>query len=133
MRKALDVAPGHAAATANLGVFLRLTGEVEAAGRLLRDVLARNPAAAEARVNLAAGLLLEERPGDALALLDEQPVPAEPRLARHWQMQRSLALLELRRPQEARAVIASINEIPPESAPLLLWRRLLLALADGIR
>jgi tetratricopeptide (TPR) repeat protein len=131
MRKALDVAPGHAAATANLGVFLRLSGQVEAGEQTLRDVLARNPAAAEARLNLAALLLQEERAVDALGLLDERPVPAEPRLARHWQMQRSLALLELRRPQEARAVIELINEVPPESAPLLLWRRVLLALADG--
>jgi tetratricopeptide (TPR) repeat protein len=131
MRKALDVAPGHTAAAANLAVFMRLTGSVEACAQLLRDVLARDPAAAEARVNLAATMLMEERPAEALALLDEQPVPAEPRLALHWQMQRSLALLESRRPQEARAAIASIGEAPPEFAPLVSWRRLLLALSEG--
>ena len=131
MRKALDVEPGHAAATANLGMFLRLTGEVDAAGQLLRDVVARDPAAAEARVNLAAGLMMEERPAEALALFDEQPVPAEPRLARHWQMQRSLALLELRRPQEAATAIASMGEVPPELGSLLSWRQILLALAAG--
>jgi len=131
MRKALDVAPGHSAAAANLAVFMRLTGSVEACAQLLRDVLARDPAAAEARVNLAATMLMEERPAEALALLDEQQVPAEPRLALHWQMQRSLALLESRRPQEARAAIASLGEAPPEFAPLVSWRRLLLALSEG--
>jgi tetratricopeptide (TPR) repeat protein len=131
MRRALAVAPAHAAAAANLGALLRLTGDPEAGERMLRDVLAWNPAAAEARVNLAAGLMVEERPADALALLDEQPVPAEPRLARHWQLQRSLALLELRRPQEARAALATVGEVPPELAPLVSWRRTLLALAEG--
>jgi tetratricopeptide (TPR) repeat protein len=131
MRKALDVAPGHTAAAANLGVFLRLSGQMHAGEQTLRDVLARNPAAAEARVNLAVAMLFEERPAEALALLDEQPVPAEPRLARHWQMQRSLALLQLRRLQEARAAIASIGEVPPEFASLWSWRQVLLALAEG--
>ena len=131
MRKALDVAPAHAAAAANLGVFLRLTGNLAGGEALLRHVLAGNPAAIEARVNLAAGLLHEERATDALALLDEQPIPVEPRLARHWQIQRSLALLQLRRVEEARTAVASIGEVPPEFTPLSSWRRLLLALADG--
>ncbi len=131
MRKALDVAPGHVAAAANLGVFLRLSGHVAAGEQTLRDVLARNPAATEARLNLAVLLLQEERPADALAVLDEWPVPAERRLALHWQMQRSLALLHLRRFQEARAVIASIGEVPPEFASLLSWRRVLLGVAAG--
>jgi Flp pilus assembly protein TadD len=131
MRKALDVAPGHAAAASNLAAFLRLTGHAERGEQLLLDLLARDPAAAEARVNLAAALLLDDRPADALALLDEQPVPAEPRLARHWQLQRSLALLQLRRPQEAREAIASIGEVPSELASLLSWRQLSLALAAG--
>ncbi len=65
----------------NLGVFLRLSGEVEASETLLRDLLARDPAADEARLNLAAELLHEDRAGEALALLDDRPMPAEPRLA----------------------------------------------------
>jgi tetratricopeptide (TPR) repeat protein len=131
MRKALDVAPGHLGAAANLGVFLRLTGDAEAGERLLREVLSHDPAAAAARINVVAGLLIEERAGEALALLDEQPVPADPRLARHWNLQRSLALLQLRRPQEARAAIAMIDDAPPEIASLLSWRRVLLAMFDG--
>jgi tetratricopeptide (TPR) repeat protein len=131
MRKALDVAPGHAAAAANLAVFMRLTGNVETSERLLRDVLARNPGNAEARVNLAASLLQEELPVEALELLDGVPVPAEPRVARHWHMQRSLALLRLGRPGEARAAIAAIDATAPELAPLMLWRQILLALAEG--
>ncbi|MBV8564323.1 MAG: sulfotransferase [Methylobacteriaceae bacterium] len=131
MRRALVAAPGHAAAAANLAVFLRLTGAPEESEDLLRGVLSCHPAAAEARLNLAAALLQEERASEALALLDEQPVPAEPRLARHWQMQRSLALLQLGRVEEARAALAKIGEAPPELAPLSSWRRILLALAEG--
>jgi tetratricopeptide (TPR) repeat protein len=131
MRRALVAAPAHAAAAANLGVFLRLTGHVEEGEGLLRGVLVRNPAAAEARLNLAAALLQEERIGDALALLDERPVPSEPRLAVHWLLQRSLALLQLGRAEEARTVLATLGEVPPELAPLVSWRRALLALAEG--
>jgi Flp pilus assembly protein TadD len=131
MRKALDVAPGHPAATANLAVFLRLTGLTEASEQLLLDALALDPAAAEVRINLAVGLLQEERPADALALLDEQPVSAEPRLARHWRIQRSLALLQLRRPQEAQEAIASIGHVPPELAPLWSWLQISFAFSTG--
>jgi tetratricopeptide (TPR) repeat protein len=131
MRRALVAAPGHVAAAANLGVFLQLTGDAEGGEALLRDVLARDPAAAEARLNLAALLLQEERAGEALALLDERPPPAEPRLARHWQMQRALALLQLGRAEEARQALAALGEAPPELKPLVAWRRTLLALAEG--
>ena len=101
MRRALAVAPGHVGAAGNLGAFLRLTGQTEASEKLLNDVLGRNPEAAEVRVNHAAALLSEERPREALALLDAKPVPADPRLAQHWQMQRSLALLQVGRGAEA--------------------------------
>jgi tetratricopeptide (TPR) repeat protein len=131
MRQALAIAPSHAVAAANLGAFLRLTGQVEASEQLLDDLLARAPDAAEARVNQAAALLAEGRSGEALAMLDAKPVPADPRLARHWQMQRSLALLQVRRVAEARETLAAIGEVPPELAPLMLWRRALLALAEG--
>jgi tetratricopeptide (TPR) repeat protein len=130
MRRALAAVPGHRAAAANLGAFLRLTGEAEAGEELLRDLLVRDPDAAEARLNLAADLLQEERPAEALALLDERPTPAEPRLARHWLLQRSLALLQQARADEARAVLAAIGDVPRELRPLLLWRRVLLASAD---
>jgi Flp pilus assembly protein TadD len=129
MRRALAVAPGHVGAAGNLGVFLRLTGQTEASEKLLNDVLGRNPEAAEVRVNHAAALLSEERPREALALLDAKPVPADPRLAQHWQMQRSLALLQVGRGAEASELIAAIGDVPPEMEPLMLWRRVLLALA----
>jgi tetratricopeptide (TPR) repeat protein len=130
MRRALAAAPGHRAAAANLGAFLRLTGETEAGEALLRDVLARDPDAAEARLNLAADLLQEERAAEALALLDAAPVPAEPRLNRHWQAQRALALLQSGRPTEARPILEAFGAVPPELAPLILWHRVLLALAE---
>jgi Tfp pilus assembly protein PilF len=67
MRQALLSEPGHAAAAANLGAFMRITGEAEAGEALLRDSLARAPENAGARLNLIAELLQEERPADALA------------------------------------------------------------------
>jgi tetratricopeptide (TPR) repeat protein len=133
MRRALAIAPDHAGAAGNLAAFLRLSGQVEAGEQLLDDVLKRNPDAAEVRVNHAAALLSEERPREALALLEAKPVPADPQLARHWQMQRALALLQVGQVVEAREVMAAIGDVPPELAPLMLWRRALLALAEGNR
>ncbi len=129
MRGALAAAPGHVGAASNLGAFLRLTGQTEASEKLLNDVLEQNPDAAEVRVNQAAALLSEERPREALELLDAKPVPADPRLAQHWQMQRSLALLQVGRAAEASEFITATGGVPPEMEPLMLWRRALLALA----
>jgi Flp pilus assembly protein TadD len=126
MRRALAVAPGHRPAAANLGAFLRLTGEREAGGALARD-----PEAAEARLNLAADLLQEERATEVLELLDAAPTPAEPRLNRHWRAQRALALLQNGRSAEARPMLGTFGEVPPELAPLILWRHVLLALTEG--
>jgi tetratricopeptide (TPR) repeat protein len=131
MRRARAVDPDHRAAAANLGAFLRLTGQADAAETLLRDLLTRDPDAAEARLNLAAALLQEERGADALTLLDDRSTPSDPRLAGHWRMQRLLALLQLGRTTDARAMLAAMADPAPELAPLLLWRRLLLALAEG--
>jgi Flp pilus assembly protein TadD len=131
MRRALAVAPGHVGAAGNLGAFLRLSGHVEAAEKLLGDALKRNPEAAQVRINQAVALLSEGRPQEALALLDAKSVPAHPRLAQHWQMQRALALLEIGRAAEARDVIAAIGEVSAEMKPLMLWRRVLLAQAAG--
>ena len=135
MRQALRHAPGHPVATANLGAFIRITGEVEASEALLRESLANAPDNAGARLNLAADLLQEERPADALALLDAAPaLPIERPTLRHWHLQRSLALLQLKRSAEARPVLdtlAALGPIPPEIAPLWHWRQLLLAMGEG--
>ena len=132
MRRALTAAPGHRAATANLGAFLRLTGEAEAGEALLRNALADDPAGGEVRLNLVADLLQEERATEALSLLEAVARPAEPRLSNHWQAQRALALLQLNRPAEARRMLDAISA-SDELAPLLLWRRVLLASAEGDR
>jgi tetratricopeptide (TPR) repeat protein len=131
MRRALAAAPGNPTAATNLATFLRLTGQVEESERLLDEVLARFPDADAARVNQAAVLLTEERPAEALALLDARPAPVDPSLARHWRMQRSLALLQTGRASEARAELGGVGAVPREVAPLALWRRVLLALAEG--
>jgi tetratricopeptide (TPR) repeat protein len=130
MRAALAADPDHHAATGNLGALMRLTGEAEAAEHLLADLIRRDPGAAEARVNLAAQLLQEERTAEALAWLDA-PLPPEPRLRQHWQLQHALALLQIDRPAEARVLLDTIGEVPAAVRPLLLWRRILLALAEG--
>jgi tetratricopeptide (TPR) repeat protein/hemolysin-activating ACP:hemolysin acyltransferase len=138
MRKALAVAPHHAVATSNLAAFQRITGESEAAENLLRAAIAVNPQNVGARLNLAADLLQSERAEDALALLSETEQPSELRAARHWQLQRSLAFLQLHRPAEARAALdafTALGPVPSELAPLWMWRQVLLASEerDGAR
>jgi Tfp pilus assembly protein PilF len=134
MRQALHAAPDHAAAAANLGALMRISGQSEGAEVLLRAAIAREPENAGARLNLAADLLQEERAGDALALLDAGVRPSDPPAARHWSLQRSLALLQLGRDAEARAELDAferIGPIPREIVPLWRWRRVLVALAQG--
>jgi cytochrome c-type biogenesis protein CcmH/NrfG len=134
MRQALRRTPDHPTAIANLAAFMRITGEGAAAEALLRGAIARDPANVAARLNLAAALLQEERPEQALALLDAAPSPPDDRRAlSHWRLQRSHALLQQDRPAEARTeleALASLGPIPPELAPLWLWRRVLLAQAE---
>jgi Tfp pilus assembly protein PilF len=134
MVQALRADPAHPAATANLGAFLRLTGASDQAESLLRAALRRDPGQIGARLNLVADLLQEERPADALALLDEVASPEELHPARHWHLQRALALVALDRPGEARAAVAALDTlgpVPPELAPLRHWRLVLIALAEG--
>ncbi|MBB4196405.1 Flp pilus assembly protein TadD [Rhodoblastus sphagnicola] len=135
MRQALRHVPGHPAARANLGAFLRLTGEPEAAEALLRQTLQQEPQNAGARLNLAADLLQEERAAEALDLLADAHFPQnDPRAARHWLLQQALALLQLGRAEQARAVLArlaALGPLPREIAPLWLWRLVLLAQAEG--
>jgi tetratricopeptide (TPR) repeat protein len=134
MRKALVAEPSHDAALANLGAFMRISGESEAADRLLRESLARAPEAAGARLNLAADLLQEERPAEALALLDGAETPSDKAALRHWRLEQALAMLQLGRAAEAREAVddlARLGPTPPALAPLVHWRLILLALAEG--
>ncbi len=134
MRRALQDAPDHPVATSNLGAFLRITGESEAAETLLRDALGRAPGMMGVRLNLVADLLQEQRPAEALSLLEAAPRrPDEPHSLRHWHLQYSLALLQLGRVQEAQAVLdalTAMGPMPPELAPLLHWRRVLVAQSE---
>jgi Tfp pilus assembly protein PilF len=133
MRTALATEPGHLAATANLGAFLRITGEMEAASRLLRASMAQHPHQAGTRLNIVADLLQDGRSEAALVLLDEGPIPTDPQTFAHWRSQRALALIQLGRTDEARAVLDALGEGPADLAPLLLWRRILLASIAGDR
>ncbi len=130
MRAALRCAPEHEVAAGNLAAFMRISGEGEQAEPLLRQALARRPDDFGARLNLAVELLEQDRCAEALALLDEA-APVQPDALRHWRLQRSLALLRLGQLQEAEAELAGLDDAPPEIRPLLLWRRLLLAMARG--
>jgi Tfp pilus assembly protein PilF len=135
--RALQARPGHPAATSNLAALMRLTGGYDAADKLLHDALARNPHDAGARLNLVAERLQEEKPLEALALLNEVEPPADNiPAARHWHLQRALALLALGRPGKAQTALAEFDALgpaPPELAPLRIWREALLALAEGRR
>lgn len=135
MRQVLLFAPGHAVATSNLAAFMRISGQSEAAENLLRRQLAQNADDVGARLNLVAELLQEERAAEALAVLDEGGAPgSDPRAVRHWHLQKSLALLQLRRFGEAKAVLdalAALGPIPAEIVPLWHWRQVLLALGEG--
>ncbi len=137
MARALQAQPGHPAATSNLSALLRLSGGYEMAETLLREALARNPRDAAARLNLVAERLQEQRPAEALALLNEVDPPADNiPAARHWHLQRALALIVLGRPDKARTALGEFDALgpaPPEIAPMRLWRDALLALAEGRR
>lgn len=60
MHKALLSDPGHKAAAANLGAFLRIGGEVDAVEALLREAIASDGGNIAAKLNLTADLLQEE-------------------------------------------------------------------------
>jgi Flp pilus assembly protein TadD len=130
MVNALRISPSHRAAIANLGAFMRLTGEPEAAELLLHEALERDPDAVEIRISISTELLQDDRPADALLLL-EPPAPVDPHLRAQWGLQRASALVLVGRTEEARSIVTSIEDPTPDIAPLMLWRRLLLAVADG--
>jgi tetratricopeptide (TPR) repeat protein len=130
MRHALGINPSNRAATVNLAVFLRLLGNGDQSEHLLGALLARDPDAAQARVNLADVMLQDDRPADALALLDH-PMPGPGALRQHWMLQQALCLLNLGRAAEAGNVIDALGPVAPATRPLLLWRRVLLAVAAG--
>jgi Flp pilus assembly protein TadD len=135
MRRALACDPEHAAARCNLGAFMRISGAADVSQDLLRDSVERDPQNAGARLNLVADLLQQDQPGDALALLEEAaPPPEDMRAARHWHLQKFIALLRLDRVDEARATLEALAELgplPPDVAPLWHWRQVLLAVRDG--
>ena len=131
MQHALAVEPLHRGASANLAVFVKLSGNGPRAEELLRDTLARDPDAAEARLNLCTDLLRDHRGAEAMALLERPPLPSQPRLCMQWEAQRALAFIQSGRREAAREILTQLGEGPPDLAPMLLWRRLLLAEADG--
>ncbi len=134
MQRALVADPAHSAALSNLGAFMRITGEAHEAEQLLQETLARTPNAVGARLNLAADLLQDERSAEPLALLEGAEPPSEIGALRHWRLQEALALLQLDRGREAREVLeelARMGPAPPALVPLMHWRFVLLALAEG--
>ena len=129
IRAALRADPANPAAAANLGAFLRLTGGIDEAEQLLRQA-ARQPLAVAARLNLACELLQQERNAEALAILEAER-PTDPAVACQWRLQLALALLNTGAAARARAVLEEIGNVPSALRPLLLYRRSLLASAEG--
>jgi tetratricopeptide (TPR) repeat protein len=130
MQRALAADPAHRAANANLAVLIKLSGNSRDAEALLKDLLVRDPDSFEARLNLSTDLLRDNRTAEVIALLDRPPAPSEPRLRIQWDAQRALAFIQSGRPEAAREILTRVGEAPPDLAPMLLWRRLLLAEAD---
>ncbi len=130
MERALAAQPDLAAARANLAVFDRLSGDNDSAAARLAAILKRDPANAEARLNRASMLLGDDREAEALALLEAEP-PSGGAAGLHWRLQHALALLRLNRTAEAAAVLDSLGPVPRAFAPLLEFRRVLLALGQG--
>jgi tetratricopeptide (TPR) repeat protein len=132
-RRALQLSPHHPVASANLAAFMRISGEADAAEALLSATILADPDNAGARLNLAVELLHDERPAEALTVLDAAPgCPVERQATLHWRLQRSLALLQLGRANEARtelAMLEAAGPIPAAIAPLWHWRYVLLAMA----
>jgi tetratricopeptide (TPR) repeat protein len=132
MREALKHSPSHAAATTNLAAFMRITGEAEAAEAMLRESLAQQPDALGAWLNLAAALLQRGLGADVLALLDAAPAEATDLPA--WHLARIGALLQLGRTAAAGAALAdfsALGPVPPDLAPLVHLRHMLLAQLEG--
>jgi tetratricopeptide (TPR) repeat protein len=128
MHGALRAVPGHGAATANLAAFQLFRGDSATSQRLLRELVARDPACVAGRINLANTRLLDDEPDEALALL-EGPPPLG-RDGAHWRAYRCLALLTIGLIEEGRAELDAI-EHPYDAELLILWRRVLLAAHDG--
>ena len=129
MCAALQVDPDNVKAAGNLAVFMRLTGQAGDAERILHQV-ARFAAAADARLSLASGLLEEDRHEEALALLESEQ-PSDPALVTLWQLQHALALVSIGDAARAGAILDAIGRPPPIYAPMLSWRRVLVAEAEG--
>ena len=78
----------------------------------------RNEIMAETGLRLIEGAFVERERTAVQPLL--AGLPTEPAALRHWYLQRSLALLLLHRPAEARmalSALAAIGPIPPAIAP----------------
>jgi hypothetical protein len=103
----------------SVAALSRLTGSYEWAETMLREALTHNPHDAGARLNLVADRLQEEKPAEALSLLNEVDPPADDiAAARHWHLQRALALIALGRPDEARTALGefeALGRAPPRT------------------
>ena len=130
MRKALAIDPAHQAAIINLAVFLRLQGNGDRSEALLEALLTHNPNAVQARLNLVDALLGDGKPSAALALL-EYPLPPSAVQRELCHLQTALCLLTLGRVAEARATLDALGPVDPAARSMLLWRRVLLAVAEG--
>ena len=106
--------------------LLLVIGDQDEAMRRLRAILAREPSCLAARLNLANALLVDNLPGEALAVLGESAPRG--RDGAHWRAHRALSLLKLGRDAEAERELDQIATPYGDAEILILWRRIHLAL-----
>ena len=111
MRRALRANPAIAA-IGNLGGLMRISGEAPAANRSWRGARPRS-GKRRRTVEPCRRFTPGGAGGRRTRLAGCRPVPADPAIARHWHLQRSLALLQLGRPGQAGMRLGAFAALGP--------------------
>jgi superkiller protein 3 len=104
-REVLQAEPANLSALANLGVVYAKTERFDLAVEAYERALKLRPEAGALRLNLGLALLKQERHADALAQFERVPTEQGRELA-------ATCLVELRRPEEALAILDALPESP---------------------
>ena len=104
-RKVLNAEPANLSALANLGVVYAKTERYDRAIDAYDQALKLRPDAAALRLNLGLALLKQQRHADALVQFQQVPTEQARELA-------ATCLVELRRPDEALAILDKLSDSP---------------------